>query len=207
MRLWHEVLPRRYQAVEGFNHGYPLRTATPQHYCRTLEIGAGLGEHLAHEDLRQQDYHAVELRPAMAQALHRRFPGAHAVVADCQLGLPYADASFDRVIAIHVLEHLPDLPRAVAELRRVLRPGGSLALVYPCDPGPTYWLARKISAERLFRRHFRRPYGWLIRREHVNNPAEIEAVLGQHFQLSERRFFPLRLPLRALNLCVGVVGR
>jgi ubiquinone/menaquinone biosynthesis C-methylase UbiE len=38
--------------------------------------------------------------------------------------IPFADASFDMVIANHMLYHVPDRPRALAEIRRVLRPGG-----------------------------------------------------------------------------------
>ena len=47
------------------------------------------------------------------------------------LGLPFADGSFDRVIAAEVLEHVPDHAAAVAELARVLRPGGTLAVTVP----------------------------------------------------------------------------
>lgn len=46
-------------------------------------------------------------------------------VADVQ-ALPFADAAFDAVIANHMLYHVPDRPRALAEIRRVLRPGGQL---------------------------------------------------------------------------------
>ncbi|HLX87812.1 MAG TPA: class I SAM-dependent methyltransferase [Acidimicrobiales bacterium] len=47
------------------------------------------------------------------------------------LRLPFADASFDRVIAAEVLEHIPDDSVAMAELARVLRPGGTMAVTVP----------------------------------------------------------------------------
>lgn len=47
--------------------------------------------------------------------------------------LPFADASYDVVYASHVLEHVPDDRRAIAEIRRVLRPGGLAVLPVPVD--------------------------------------------------------------------------
>jgi len=45
--------------------------------------------------------------------------------------LPFADATFDRVIASEVLEHIPDDVAAMGELARVLRPGGTMAVTVP----------------------------------------------------------------------------
>ncbi len=45
--------------------------------------------------------------------------------------LPFADASFDTVLSIEVLEHVPDPDRMLAEVRRVLRPGGALLVTVP----------------------------------------------------------------------------
>ncbi|WP_420437092.1 methyltransferase domain-containing protein [Candidatus Poriferisodalis sp.] len=55
---------------------------------------------------------------------------SHAVVADAT-ALPYPDASFDRIIAAEVLEHIVNDERAIAELSRVLRPGGTIAVTVP----------------------------------------------------------------------------
>src|SRR5579885_1250996 len=52
--------------------------------------------------------------------------------------LPFADGSFDRIIASEVLEHIPDDGAAMAELARVLRPGGTLAVTVPA------WLPERI---------------------------------------------------------------
>lgn len=54
------------------------------------------------------------------------------------LELPYQDGEFDCVIASEILEHLPEDDRAIDELVRVLKPGGSLAVTVP------RWLPEKI---------------------------------------------------------------
>src|ERR671921_1771648 len=47
------------------------------------------------------------------------------------LDLPFPDGEFDRIVAAEVLEHIPDDDTAIAELARVLRPGGTLAVTVP----------------------------------------------------------------------------
>lgn len=64
------------------------------------------------------------------------------VICDLNSPLPFADNAFDQVRAVHVIEHLNDVMRAMSELHRVARPGGSIYLVTPhysdfiswCDP-------------------------------------------------------------------------
>jgi SAM-dependent methyltransferase len=63
--------------------------------------------------------------PGMIAAAVGAAPSADLVVADVQR-LPFADASFDVAIANHMLYHVEDRPCALAELARMLRPGGLL---------------------------------------------------------------------------------
>lgn len=208
MRLWHEELPKRYGLIEKFNHRYPLRSRRVRvGPVRTLEIGAGIGGHIEYEDLRSQEYHALELRPEMACRIQERFPSCNTVLADCQRRLPYPDGTFDRVLAIHVLEHLPDLPAAVREVRRVMKADGVFSVVIPCEGGFLYRMARNVSARRVFERRFKQPYDWLIRSEHVNLPEEIGEELMRHFKVVHRVFFPFLVPSAALNLCIGLTLR
>jgi SAM-dependent methyltransferase len=205
MRYWHEVLPGRYSVIERFNHGYATRSRVAG--TKTLEIGAGLGEHLAFERDQDENYWAVELRGEMAEIIKRKYPRVHTVVGDCQQRLPLQDASFDRALAIHVLEHLPDLPSAVAELRRVLKPEGRLVVVIPCEGGLVYGLARRISAQRIFEHRYNVSYDWCVKSEHINTPREIIPELMEHFVILERRYFPLRLPIVTANLVIGLTMR
>jgi ubiquinone/menaquinone biosynthesis C-methylase UbiE len=67
------------------------------------------------------------LREARDQAADTRLP-AHVAQANAQ-ALPLSDATFDRVLAAHMLFHVPDQTAALREMRRVLRPGGRVVLV------------------------------------------------------------------------------
>jgi SAM-dependent methyltransferase len=202
MARWLEYLPTRGGFIERFNHGYPLRGGTRA--GRTLEIGAGLGEHIRHENLEHQQYVAVELREELAERLGESFPTVETLVADCQKHLPFADGFFDRVLAIHVLEHLPDLPAALDEVARVLAPDGRFVAVIPCEGGLLYSLARRVTSQRLFEREFGRDYDWFIRYEHINLPWEIEGELAKRFRVIDSRYYPFLIPSIKVNLVIGL---
>lgn len=206
MQYWHEVLPKRYSLVERVNHGYPRaqRADWPNPPIATLEIGAGFGEHIAYEDLSFQQYTALELRETMAQRITARFPTVKVIVGDVQERIPAADASFDRIVAVHVLEHLPNLPAALAEIHRVLKPSGRFAMVLPCEGGRLYKLAQTMSSRRLFERRYKSSYDWFIRSEHVNTCAEIVDELKTVFKITDMHYWPFWLPLVHTNLVVGV---
>jgi len=210
MQHWHEVLPRRYKIVDDFNHRYPVQHA-PKDFSRTLEIGAGLGEHIEYERLspeQTKQYVALELRPNMAETIQKRFPDVQVAVGDCQTRLPFSDNYFDRIIAVHVLEHLPMLPSAVLELFRVCdKQKGVLSVVIPCEGSFAYNLARRISAQRQFEKRYKQSYRWFIEREHLNKPAEIISELQQRFTIKHRGFFPIPIPATFCNLCIGLTLR
>lgn len=208
MQYWHEVLPRRYGLIETFNHRYVLRH-TSREFRTTLEIGAGLAEHLEYEDLtpeQERSYVALELRPNMVSEIRRKHPHIQVLRGDCQERLPFADGSFDRILAIHVLEHLPNLPAAIREMHRLCNPDhGVFSVVIPCEGSPPYALARRISAQRLFEKRYQQSYRWFSEREHLNRPREILAELAPYFVVRHRTFFPFPfLPWVLCNLCIGL---
>jgi len=208
LKKWHEVLPHRYGLIENFNHKFPVRWSRPG-FRSTLEIGAGLGEHISYEKLTDEqraNYYALELRENMAAEIRRAFPSIKTLVGDCQARLDFEDGAFDRVVAVHVLEHLPNLPACIREMHRLLhKERGQFLVVIPTEGSPAYTLARKISAERLYKKEYGGDYSWFYKREHINLPHEILEELGPYFSVEVRRFFPFpMLPMTLCNLCIGL---
>ncbi|MHB8626459.1 MAG: class I SAM-dependent methyltransferase [Aggregatilineales bacterium] len=205
-QIWLEELPHRYGILDRFNHGYATRSAN-EHTARTLDIGAGTGEHLHYENLKGGDYTALDLRPEMGAKIRAAHPTVNVVIGDIQSRLDFPDHYFDRILAIHVLEHLPDLPKALDEIQRLLHPNGTFAVLIPCDPGLAYSLGRNLSARRLFERRYKISYDWFIACEHINRPDEIITELHSRFRIAHSRYFPLWLPLVDLNLVIGLILR
>ena len=116
---------------------------------RLLDIGAGRGRHVFEAYRRGATAVACDLDQGVLRECRdtlgamrvagEALPGAAAaVVAGSVLALPVATGCFDRVIASEVLEHVRCDLAALAELHRVLRPGGTLAVTVPA------WLAETV---------------------------------------------------------------
>lgn len=123
---------------------------------RLLDLGCGFGRH-AFEALRRGarvvacDMAEPELRAVLDTSYAMREAGEIAPTLVCTAvngdatRLPFADASFDRIIASEVMEHVPDDDAALDELVRVLRPGGTIAITVPAElPEKICW---KLSDE------------------------------------------------------------
>ena len=107
---------------------------------KVLDLGCGFGRHAFEAARRGADVVALDAGrdevegvaatfAAMVDAGELLEGALHtAAVQGDALHLPFPDATFDRVICSEVLEHIPDDVAAMAELARVLRPGGTMAV-------------------------------------------------------------------------------
>ena len=101
--------------------------ADPAAGTRVLDIGAGRGAVARAALARDCSVSAIDASPRMVACLSADHPDIEAAVMDAA-NLSFPAASFDLVTAGFVVQILPDLPRALAEMHRVLVPGGTLAL-------------------------------------------------------------------------------
>lgn len=209
-----------------------------------LDMGCGGGRH-AFAALRRGarvvafDADGGELKQvrdmAEAMAVEGEVPprGASLAVQGDALALPFADGAFDRIIAAEVLEHIPDDVTAIAELSRVLAPGGRIAITVPARfperinwaldsdyhdfPGGHIRIYRKRELEDRVRsaglvlrgshqaHALHSPYWWIRCAGGVNNPDR--AIARRYHDLLVWQIMKnppvLRLADRALNPVLG----
>jgi ubiquinone/menaquinone biosynthesis C-methylase UbiE len=112
-----------------------------------VAVGTGLNLPFYGPDVRVT---GIDLSPAMLEVARQRAADLGREVGlregDAH-HLPFADASFDTVVCTFSLCNIPDPHQAVAEMRRVLRPGGRLVLVdhIGSSSKPVYWLQKGIE--------------------------------------------------------------
>jgi SAM-dependent methyltransferase len=145
-----------------------IAAASPE---RVLEVGGGEGE-LAERIANELRAEVVGIDQSERMVEIQRLRGIDARVGDVQ-DLPFGDGEFDVAVAAWMLYHVPDLDRALAELERVLRPGGRLvAVTNAVEHLQELWdLARRATSLRRFT--FRSDNG--------------EQALARHFPRVERR--------------------
>lgn len=151
---------------------------------RILDLGCGTGAVL--DELNQVgEAWGLDLSPhALGYCAQRGLQ--RLVMADAER-VPFRDESFDAVVALDALEHVPDHESALAEVRRVLRPGGLFVLNVPAFR----WLWGPHDVALMHQRRYRRHE---VKRLLEDHGFEIEVLSYGVFLL-----FPVVMAIRALN--------
>jgi ubiquinone/menaquinone biosynthesis C-methylase UbiE len=135
--LWNKVVAPALAEVYRQKVGQYLPGQTLPPGSRVLDVGCGTG-HLTSLLARQYSTSEViglDLSPVMIELARRRYRSQENL-SFCQgdaMDLPYPDGSFDVAISMASIKHWPDPGRGLAEMGRVLRPGGT-ALIMEGNP-------------------------------------------------------------------------
>ena len=174
---------------------------------QVLEVGGGPGELAARiQDEVGAEVVMVDVAPRMVELARAR--GVDALVGDVQ-ALPFDDASFDCAVAAWMLFHVPEIDRGLAELARILRPGGRLVAVTNAEhhltelrvvAGSAAWartFTRENGAEAI-----RRRFSVVERRDTdgsitIEDHATVRAFVASLGQGMPDDLPPYELPLRA----------
>jgi SAM-dependent methyltransferase len=145
-----------------------LRLLGDRSFDRVLEIGFGAGAVLLALSSVARELFGIDLdadAAAAAAVLNGR--GAHADLRNANVyDLPFEESRFDLVVSYSVFEHLHEYRRALAEVGRVLRPGGSFLLGMPAVNKAMSWGFRAIG--------FRG-----IDDHHVTTPSEVARAFAE----------------------------
>jgi SAM-dependent methyltransferase len=169
---------------------------------RVLEVGAGNGLNFPHYPAAVTEVLAVEPEPylrRLALAAARQAPVPIRVVAGTAEALPAPDGAMDAVVASLVLCTVADLDRALAEIRRALRPGGWLRFfehARATDPRLARWQDR-----------LERPWGWVTGGCHPNRDT-VAAIAAAGLRVVRLDRFDLKaMPPPARGHVLGVAER
>jgi SAM-dependent methyltransferase len=96
---------------------------------RVLEVGCGQG----HLTIRLAD-RGINIVGIDANSSAPAISGSDRVLVMGAEALDFGDAEFDAIVSVHAIEHIPPLDQAMAEMARVLKPGGRALFIYPAEP-------------------------------------------------------------------------
>src|SRR5712691_4501787 len=170
----------------------------PGPFDSVLDVGYGSGIFIPELARRAKRVVGLEIHgeaSSVEQALRRLGIDVELHSGDV-LAMPFADASYDAILCLSVLEHLTELDAALTELRRVVRPGGVVVLGFP---------VKNFITDSFFRLAWYDP-----RRMHPSSHEDIFAAIRRHVALRiERRahsprFLPLGLAGYAACRCRAV---
>lgn len=172
------------------------------HFAKVVEVGAGLGEHFKYVRHSFDEYRITDSNLQVDESrLIANFKGEGKVFFSQEdaTKLSYESDSFDRVIAAHVLEHLSGPHEVIREWIRILKPGGVMTLVLPCDPGMLWRLGRFALARRKILKSGIE-YDYWMAREHINPINNLVSFVRYFFPSVEEKWLPFHVPLIDVNL-------
>lgn len=187
--------------------GYRVMSTIDLSGKRVLEIGAGDIRHLSHWRGKPSEYLLADVSTDMMDFAQKRLTEAgiphRTLHVDRNQPLDLEDASVDVIVSFYSLEHLYPLRPYLDEIKRVLKPGGTLIGAIPAEGGLAWGGGRLLTSRRWFKKNTKINPDKIICWEHPNFADQIVAELDQVLQRQSVVHWPLRLvPALDLNLII-----
>jgi SAM-dependent methyltransferase len=136
---------------------------------RALDLGCGDGRLTA--ELSADEVIAADVSAVALERARRRLPDARALELEPDAPLPLDDATVDLVLCAETVEHVRDVQLLLSEVRRVLRPGGTLALTTPAHG--------RLTGLTILARGFERSFDPLSPHLRFLTPRSLRRLLGE----------------------------
>ncbi len=162
---------------------FGLRLLGEGPFSRVIEIGYGSGILFPELSDRSDLVFGVDnhRNPELVKEMMKREKlEAELAVGDI-LNLSFDKDSFDAVVCLSVLEHIDDLTGAVAEIDRILKPGGRAVLGFPTNNRIMMTMLTMIGAPCIDKRH-------------ISGPGKIKAAVETRMTILDENWFPSILP-------------
>lgn len=189
--------------------GYRVLRLIPLDGLPVLEIGPGFLPHAGQWVGTPAHYTLVDVQSQMLAEARSRLS---------ELGVPQdevlvdrdgpplselVEGPFDLIVCFYAFEHLREFPAYLADLRRLLLPGGRLVGAIPCEGGCAWGLGRALTSRRWLLNNTNIDPDRLICWEHPGFADDILNELGRQMTRRHLSFWPLGLP----NIDVNLIAR
>lgn len=207
-----------YEGLSGVvmraSHRLMERGIKPHHNRAILEIGGGGMPHSYWIDLSQTEQYTVSdilrIHPQRLAKLREDLPNAialHLHDFESDRDMNKLEGGYSRVIASHVLEHIPTAEQALRKWISLLAEDGVLSIALPCDPGWLWRLGQKVSYNPRQMGLTFEEYDLIMAREHVTSVQRVLKFMRYYFKAIKVHWYPAIIPVADFNLFCMITAR
>lgn len=177
-----------------------------------VEIGPGSLPHMQFWNSNPAKFTFVDRRAnfldiARKKALSRDICVSTVLTSPDQTRIQLSDNTADIVLSFYTLEHLHPIETYVAEIERILKPGGLLVGAIPAEGGLAWGLGRYLTSRRLIKSQYSFDPDKIICWEHPNFSDVLSKRLSKAFNTEALNFWPTKLPSPDINLIISFIYR
>jgi ubiquinone/menaquinone biosynthesis C-methylase UbiE len=163
---------------------------------RLLEVGFGCGIMLPELTKRSSDYYGIDVHDyveTVASKLSPHYPGCH-FSKQSIVKTDFPDDFFDVVFSLSVMEHIVEIDQAIAEIRRILKPGGRFVVGFPIENFASNFVLDIVKHINGFDRKV----------HHPTNHRQILAALENNLKEETRNCYPIKSRVESSMFYTGV---